>query len=245
MLPITKRYFKVKNIKRAILGVLLLLGLVILAEPSILSKTSADLNDKNSDAGDEYLIYSESTTAIETETGKKKVDLAGSIVPTNDKNVHAKTQLEDMWSVSLKKYLQERNSPTADYAYLYVEYANKYNVPVVLMPAVAEAETFSCTHREDGISVAPSAIQRNCWGIGGGPSTRTKFPDWDTAIRRSIEIIADNYGQGSISLVNMQRNYCGSWCPDDVWARRVMHYVDEINDFVEANGGKRDTSVTL
>lgn len=244
MLPVTKKYLNAKNIKRGILGILVILLLVVVGEPTLFSETAAGLNTAESAEGDEFLIYSDSTAYIEKESDQD-APLTGSIIPLNNKSVSTETKYQDMWTVGLQKYLENRGSPTAPYANLYVEYAQQYNVPVVLMPAVAEAETHSCTHREPGVAVAPSSIQKNCWGIGGGPKTRTKFSDWDSAIKRAIEIIAEGYGQGTISLTNMQRNYCGAGCPDDVWARRVLHYVDEINDFVEGYGAQRDTSVTL
>lgn len=180
-----------------------------------------------------------------TENTKLQV-VASDIVPLPDKAKEHKLRYEDMRVIALEHYLRDvRNSPTADYAYLYIYYADKYNVPWILMPAIGEAETFSCTHKSPQNKTAPSAIQKNCWGIGGAGRNRVVYKTWEQSIESAVRLISESYGQGTISMTGIQRKYCGPGCVDDVWAKRVMYYVNRINEYALIYGANPDENVTL
>jgi len=172
--------------------------------------------------------------------------LSENIVPIPDSNLEHELKYEDLRVQALEKYLREtRNSPTADYAYLYIYYADLYNVPWILMPAIGEAETHSCTHGRTSTKAAPSDKQKNCWGIGGSPKNRITYKTWEQSIESAVRLISKSYGQGTISMMAIQRKYCGAGCVGDVWSRRVIYYVDKINEYSANIGAPMDKNVTL
>lgn len=228
---------------------LFVIVLILLASfPSIFKGTIADIKIKGqelaSSTGVSLGSFGNSRYIYNTKYSSHL--LSENIVPIPDSNLAHELKYEDLRSIALEKYLREkRNSPTADYAYLYIYYADLYNVPWILMPAIGEAETHSCTHKAEGVKVAPSSKQKNCWGIGGNPKNRVVYKTWEQSIESAVRLISTSYGQGTISMTAIQRKYCGSGCVGDVWSRRVIYYVNKINEFSSSIGAPVDNNVTL
>jgi len=140
--------------------------------------------------------------------------LTASVVSVNDTRVK-----------TLQKFLQQYNSPLSDYAYVFVEEADKNNIDWRLLPAISGVESTFGQQIPEG--------SYNAWGFGiYGDQTRY-FESWEDAIVTISQSIRSDYINkwGAQDVYDIGRYYAAS----PTWAVRVDNFMQKIEQFGDNN----------
>ena len=117
---------------------------------------------------------------------------------------------------ALKRYLDKNGSPLADYAQVFVDYADKYNIDYRLVPAISGVEsTF-------GKQIPINSF--NAYGWAGG---EYRFASWEDSIMEVTKTLKSNYiEKGAVTIDQIARIYCP---PSSTWAGKVKYFVGKID----------------
>jgi len=125
----------------------------------------------------------------------------------------------DNRTLVLKDYLNQFDSPLAEYADSFIKAADKYELDWRLVPAIAGAEsTF-------GKRVTFNS--HNPFGYAGGYFS---FESWETAIEVETEMLAVKY-RDSWGLVTPEEIMPIYAPPSKTWAKNVRFFMGEISSF--------------
>ncbi len=127
-----------------------------------------------------------------------------------------RSQSSDMRVVAIEKVFERHNSNLAQYAPLFVKYADEYGIDWRLLPAIAAHESYYGSMYVYGT--------HNVYGWGGG---YIYFPTWDDGIRTISQALHDNYyNRGATTVWTIGPIYAG----DPAWSNHVNNYMQEFNN---------------
>jgi len=133
--------------------------------------------------------------------------------------------LQDQRVIILRKYLEGWNSPLAEYAGVFVEQADKYNLDWRLVAAISGLES------SFGVKIPYDSYNGWGWGIYGNHVLR--FNSWPEGIETISKGLRENY----------LRNYSESdpyiigptYAASPTWAQRVTFFMNQIESYRLAN----------
>jgi len=119
--------------------------------------------------------------------------------------------------VKLRKYLESRNSPLADYSAFIVQTADRYGVDWRLVPAITGIESAFAI-----LNAAPY----NAYGWAGGSMA---FSSWEESIEVVTRALRENYiNRGADTVGKIAPIYCP---PNYIkWTGAVTRYMAQIED---------------
>ena len=134
----------------------------------------------------------------------------------------------------LKAYLQQYDSPLADYAKVFVDNADKYNLDWRLVAAISGLEsTF-------GHAIPINSYNGWGWGIYGDNVLR--FNSWPEAIETISKGLRENYLKDK---VESDPYFIGpTYAASPTWAVRVQYFMDSIEAF-KLNQPKSSLSLSI
>lgn len=131
----------------------------------------------------------------------------------------------DARALLLTKFLEEHESPIAEYAEYIVDRAEHYGIDYRLVPAIAMCESNVGKRM-------PSKDSHNAWGISveTGEISGAKFPNWLYAIDWVSRYLKEKYfARGITELVDIGAIYAPpSVANGNSWANCVDHFMTEI-----------------
>lgn len=131
----------------------------------------------------------------------------------------------DARALLLAKFLEEHESPIAEYAEYIVDRAEHYGIDYRLVPAIAMCESNVGKRM-------PSKDSHNAWGISveTGEISGAKFPNWLYAIDWVTKYLKEKYfARGITELVDIGAIYAPpSVANGNSWANCVGHFMSEI-----------------
>lgn len=143
------------------------------------------------------------------------------------KDFGGKAQVVDKRVFVLDEYFRVNNSPLYGTAQIFVDKCIQYGAPkdCITVAAIARAETDLCKYHN-------SATYYNCWGFGGGGPNRIYFQNWEQSIDRVYRSLVFSYGERyMLDPRLMERTFCG-WEPGCTgWGKRVIFFMDQIDQF--------------
>ncbi len=131
------------------------------------------------------------------------------------------TQSQDSRAKVLKIYLDQHNSPLAEYADFFVQQADINHIPWTLVPAIAGTEsTFG--------QQVPWETCNNAWGYGIYGSQTLCFPSYREAIKTISKAIREQYMDkwGATDVYDIGRFYAAS----PTWADHTLFFMNQIQE---------------
>lgn len=127
----------------------------------------------------------------------------------------------DMRAKTLEDYLKQKNSPLAEYARVFVNEADRYNLDWKLVAAISGVES--------GFGAQIPGNSYNGWGWGVYGGNVHEFVSWNDGIHTVSEGLSENYIKklGTSDIYSIGRMYAA----DPGWAYKVSHYLKEIDAF--------------
>lgn len=123
---------------------------------------------------------------------------------------------QDERVLALTQVFKKYNSPLAPYAFLYVKYADLYNVDWKLLPSISGLES------SFGIFLMPESY--NAYGWGGG---YIYFNSWEDGIKTINKALRENYiNRGADDVYKIGPIYAEA----KHWSTRVAFFMNEINN---------------
>ncbi len=158
-----------------------------------------------------YLLYSQLISVPEGET------VYGAEVTARDARV-----------LIIKNYLQKYNSPMLrddkNIASLFVEMADKYQLPWTLLPAIAQCESNLGKH------TPPDCY--NAWGYGIHSKGTLCFSSWEEGVKRVARGLSQDYlRQGLVDPKKIMLKYTP--VSNGSWAKCVDHFTQELKRGIE------------
>ena len=176
-------------------------------------------------------VVSADKNSVEVADGKVLGASQITLSPLNlreEKSIVASYTVGDRRVIVLKKFLEQKNSPLADYADVVVGEADKYGMDYRLVVGIAGVESGYCRITTQ-IVEAPSKESHNCWGWGKNGNNFTVFSGWDDAIKTITRGIARGYGNNP-TPEEMQYMYCQSCRGSSDWTNYVKGNMSDIRD---------------
>lgn len=116
----------------------------------------------------------------------------------------------------LRNYLVNKKSPLADYASVFIEAADKYNLDWRLVPAITGLE-----------SSFGKRIPINSYNAYGWANGDYHFDSWETSIYIVTKALREKYiNRGVVSINQIGRVYAP---PSSTWSRKVKYFMKDIN----------------
>lgn len=116
----------------------------------------------------------------------------------------------------LRGFLAEYNSPLADYAPVFVETADKYNLDWRFVPAITGVE-----------STFGKRIPTNSYNAYGWANGAYYFDSWEGSIEIVSKTLREKYyDRGATSITKIARRYAP---PSSTWAWKVRYFMNKIN----------------
>jgi len=175
--------------KRTIITVLILIGLLLLTKPNFAS--------------------------AEERSSHPSAKIATAVVAQNN----------DMRAKILKDFLKEQDSPLADYADVFVENADKYNLDWRFVAAISGTES--------SFGLAYPEGTYNGWGWGIYGNNTHYFNSWEDAIETISKGLREQYMDkwGAQDIYGIGRLYAAS----PTWAAHTVYFMNKIDEFALRN----------
>jgi hypothetical protein len=186
-----------KNILAVIAGILFT-GLLINTVNEI-SPTPVMSNDQRSSAD----------SVVVVDTGELQEKILEEEVSIRKENAETKRKVDNV-----RKYLEGRKSPLADYAEEIVKAADTHGIDYRLIPAISIIESSGGIH---------NFRSYNAWGWG-----KRNFSSWEDGIWTVTEGLARYYARGMDTPQKMSRTYCPPNAEN--WARKVTFVMNQIGN---------------
>ena len=134
-------------------------------------------------------------------------------------------QNNDMRSKILKDFLKEKNSPLADYADVFVENADKYNLDWRLVAAISGTES--------SFGIAYPQGTYNGWGWGIYGDNMHYFRSWEDAIETISKGLREQYMDKweAQDVYGIGKFYASS----PTWAAHTIYFINKIDEFALNN----------
>jgi hypothetical protein len=134
-------------------------------------------------------------------------------------------QKTDNRSKILKGFLEERNSPLADYADVFVENADKYNLDWKFVAAISGTES--------SFGLAYPQGTYNGWGWGIYGNNMHYFNSWEDAIETISKGLREQYMDkwGAKDVYGIGKFYASS----PAWAGHTVYFMNKIDEFALKN----------
>ena len=117
---------------------------------------------------------------------------------------------------SLKNYLESHNSPLAEYAEDFVEYADEYDIDYRMVPAITGVE-----------STFGKRIPSNSYNAYGWANGEYKFSSWEGSINHVSMTLKTKYiERGATSISDIAKRYAP---PSTTWGRNVKFFMKKID----------------
>ncbi|PJA00584.1 MAG: hypothetical protein COX78_00345 [Candidatus Levybacteria bacterium CG_4_10_14_0_2_um_filter_35_8] len=135
------------------------------------------------------------------------------------------TQNNDMRAKILKDFLEERNSPLADYADVFVKNADKYNLDWRFVAAISGTES--------SFGIAYPQGTYNGWGWGIYGNNMHYFSSWEDAIETISKGLREQYMDkwGAQDIYGIGKFYAAS----PAWANHTVYFMNKIDEFALRN----------
>lgn len=119
----------------------------------------------------------------------------------------------------IRTFLNEYNSPLAQYADFIVEIADKYSIDYQLIPAIAMQESGGCKFIPEE--------SYNCWGYGIYGDKITKFRDYKEGIETVTKGLKNRYiDHGLVTPEEIMTRYTPR--SNGSWKDGVNHFISEM-----------------
>lgn len=128
-----------------------------------------------------------------------------------------KVTYQDKRITRLTQYLQDHNSPLADFSAYIIEQSDANGIDWTLLTAISGKESGYCAH-------IPQASY-NCWGIGGA-SNMYYFKGYQDAIIYEAQLLGNDYRENAVG--GIQSKYCPSSECDPNWTSDITEFSQEI-----------------
>ncbi len=117
---------------------------------------------------------------------------------------------------NLKKFLEKYNSPLAEYAEVFVAYADENNLDYRLVPAITGVE-----------STFGKRIPINSYNAYGWANGEYSFVSWEDSISHVTEVLKEKYvDRGADTISEIARIYAP---PSSTWGGKVSFFVKKID----------------
>jgi hypothetical protein len=117
---------------------------------------------------------------------------------------------------NLKKFLQKYNSPLAEYAEIFVNYADMNGLDYRLVPAITGVESTFGKH-----------IPLNSYNAYGWANGDFSFASWEDSISHVSEVLKEKYiDKGVDTIPEIARTYAP---PSSTWGGKVSYFVKKID----------------
>lgn len=118
--------------------------------------------------------------------------------------------------VILKNFLEEYNSPLAEYADVFVSEADKNNIDWRLVPSISGVE-----------STFGKRMPRNSYNAYGWANGNYRFTSWEESIGVVSKSLRENYiDNGKVTVNQISRVYAP---PSKTWAYKVKYFMKKIS----------------
>ena len=122
----------------------------------------------------------------------------------------------DYRAENLRKFLEEYNSPLADYADEFVSYADLNSLDYRLLPSITGVESTFGKHIPTG--------SYNAYGWANGDYS---FDSWEDSIAHVSETLKNSYiEKGAPSIAKIAKRYAP---PSTTWANGVKFFISKID----------------
>jgi hypothetical protein len=173
-------------------------------------------------------------TAHTPQTADANLTKGASAVLTSEAKLVPQKEKDNRAEI-LEAYLESYNSPLAPHAKTFIEEADKNNLDWRLVPAITGLESYF------GQMIPP--YSNNGWGYGVYGNNVRRFATWDEGIQVVTTALRKEYidTRGARNVYEIGATYAA----DPNWANKVIHYMDEIDAFVEKAESKPTISLSL
>ncbi len=118
--------------------------------------------------------------------------------------------------IRLKSYLESHKSPLADYSYVFVANADKYDLDWRLVPSITGVE-----------STFGKRIPKGSFNAYGWANGDYHFSSWEDSIEHVSKSLREKYyNQGIKNINQMSRRYAP---PSSTWSWKVKFFMNEID----------------
>ncbi|HEX9008198.1 MAG TPA: hypothetical protein VF837_02980 [Patescibacteria group bacterium] len=126
-------------------------------------------------------------------------------------------QILDKRVLKLQQFFKSKDSILVNYAQLFVNYADKYDLDWRLLPAISGVE-----------STFAKAMPKNSFNAFGWAQGNQYFTSWDDSIQHISQILREKYlDKGHETVAQIGSMYC----PDSAtWISNVKKFIDEIEN---------------
>lgn len=139
-------------------------------------------------------------------------------------------QSEESRPIILEQFFAKYHSPLSSYSRLIIKKSKEYNLPWLLIPAIAGQESTFCR------AGSFPTDSYNCWGWAIHSSYTKYFNSYEEAIETVAKGINDFYRRLNIDptwpvsdqVLAMRRLYNTA---SPAWASGVLYFVDELDNF--------------
>lgn len=122
----------------------------------------------------------------------------------------------DFREVTLRNFLNEHNSPLADYSDVFIKFADEYNLDWRLVPAITGVE-----------STFGKQIPANSYNAYGWANGAYSFESWEDSIEIVSKALREKYiNRGAESINEIARRYAP---PSNSWAWKVRYFMNKID----------------
>jgi hypothetical protein len=124
-------------------------------------------------------------------------------------------ELTDPRVGQLRAFLDQYNSPLAEYAEVFVAYADMYDIDWRLVPAISGVE-----------STFGKRIPANSYNAYGWANGNYAFTSWEDSIEIVSRTLKERYiEKGALSINQIARRYAP---PSSTWAGKVKYFMKKI-----------------
>lgn len=120
--------------------------------------------------------------------------------------------------VTLKNYLESKNSPLADYSFDLIYQADVYNLDWRLIPAISGVE-----------SSFGKRIPANSYNSYGWANGKYSFESWEDSIEKVAKALKEKYqDRGKNTVYEISPIYCP---PNPAWGNKVKFFMEQIESY--------------
>ncbi len=122
----------------------------------------------------------------------------------------------DIREITLRHFLNEHNSPLADYSDVFIKFADEYDLDWRLVPAITGVE-----------STFGKRIPANSYNAYGWANGKYSFKSWEESIEIVSKALREKYiDRGAESIDEIARRYAP---PSNSWAWKVRYFMNKID----------------
>ena len=130
----------------------------------------------------------------------------------------SETDIVDKRNIILKKYLESKNSPLANFSEQIIYSSDKYELDWRLIPAITGVESGFGNH-----------MPKNSYNAYGWANGAHSFNSWNESIEIVTKTLREKYkDRGAQSISQIGRIYAP---PSSTWSYKVKGFMDDISEF--------------